>query len=140
MTKSDTVTSYITRVSQVRDELGVISEKVEESKLVMTSLNNFSKPWDSFVHEIFGRENMPNWERLWGDFVKEDLRLGSGHTSQQQGNDEENVALSTNSKKMSKKGPKDGDKSKGEWKKDISKVKCFACHKFGHYAGQCPNS
>jgi hypothetical protein len=24
-------------------------------------------------------------------------------------------------------------------KKDMSKVKCFACHKFGHYAGQCPN-
>jgi hypothetical protein len=21
----------------------------------------------------------------------------------------------------------------------MSKVKCFACHKFGHYAGQCPN-
>jgi hypothetical protein len=21
----------------------------------------------------------------------------------------------------------------------VSKVKCFACHKFGHYVGQCPN-
>jgi hypothetical protein len=21
----------------------------------------------------------------------------------------------------------------------MSKVKCFACHKMGHYAGQCPN-
>ena len=21
----------------------------------------------------------------------------------------------------------------------MSKVKCFSCHKFGHYAGQCPN-
>jgi hypothetical protein len=26
----------------------------------------------------------------------------------------------------------------GEGKKDMSKVKCFGCHKFGHYAGQCP--
>ena len=24
-------------------------------------------------------------------------------------------------------------------KKDMSKVKCFACHKIGHYASQCPN-
>jgi hypothetical protein len=26
-----------------------------------------------------------------------------------------------------------------EGKKDTRKVKCFACHKFGHYVGQCPN-
>jgi hypothetical protein len=38
-----------------------------------------------------------------------------------------------------KKGPKGGHKPKGEGKKDMSKFKCFACHKFGHYAGQCSN-
>jgi hypothetical protein len=25
----------------------------------------------------------------------------------------------------------------GKKKKDLSKVKCFSCHKFGNYAGQC---
>lgn len=24
-------------------------------------------------------------------------------------------------------------------KKDMGKVKCFACHKIGHYASQCPS-
>ena len=43
-------------------------------------------------------------------------------------------------KKKSKKGPKGGTKQHiGEQKKDMSKVKCFACQKFGHYVGQCPN-
>jgi hypothetical protein len=23
-------------------------------------------------------------------------------------------------------------------KKDLSKIKCFNCHSFGHYASQCP--
>jgi hypothetical protein len=49
------------------------------------------------------------------------------------------VALVANNKKKFIKGPKGGNKPKGEGNKDMSKVKCFACHKFGHYAGQCPN-
>jgi hypothetical protein len=27
----------------------------------------------------------------------------------------------------------------GKKKKDMRKVKCFACHKFGHYVGKCPH-
>ena len=44
-------------------------------------------------------------------------------------------------KKVNKKGPKAGDKKKsgGEQQRDMNKVKCFACHKFGHYAVQCLN-
>jgi hypothetical protein len=53
-------------------------------------------------------------------------------------NDEENVALATKGKKKPKKGSKGGTKTKGEGKKDMSKVNFFACHKFGHYVGQCP--
>jgi hypothetical protein len=25
------------------------------------------------------------------------------------------------------------------WKKDLSKIRCFECHDFGHYASQCPH-
>jgi hypothetical protein len=45
------------------------------------------------------------------------------------------VALVSNNKKKFKKGPKGGNKPKGEGKKDMRKFKCFACHKFEHYAG-----
>jgi hypothetical protein len=41
-----------------------------------------------------------------------------------------------------RQGPKGGAKQQprgGEQKRDMSKVKCFACQKMGHYAGQCPN-
>ena len=67
------------------------------------------------------------------------LEKGSLHASSSSHNDEEDVALSAKGKKKFKKGPKGGAKKKGEQKKDMSKVKCFACHKMGHYAGQCPN-
>jgi hypothetical protein len=45
------------------------------------------------------------------------------------------VAVANKGKNKSKKGSKGGNKQKGEGKKVMRKVKCFACHKFGHYTG-----
>ena len=73
---------------------------------------------------------------LWGDFIQEETPRGyvQGNTSHSK-EDEENVALATKGKKKkSKKGSKGGTKHH-EGEKDMSKVKCFACQKFGHYAG-----
>jgi hypothetical protein len=67
MTKTDSVTSYLTRFSQIHDELGAVGEIVVPSVLVRTTLNGFSKPWESFVRGIMAREHMPSWERLWDD-------------------------------------------------------------------------
>jgi hypothetical protein len=139
MTKTENVVTYLTRLTQVRDELEAVEEAIADSELVRTALNGVFKQWVDFVEGIVARENLPKWERLWDDFVQEETRRGYVHGSSSTGHDEENVALAANSKKKFKKGPKGGNKPKGEGKKDMSKVKCFACHKFGHYAGQCLN-
>jgi hypothetical protein len=123
----------------VRDELGAVGEAIVDSELVRTTLNGVSKQWAVFVEGIVARENLPKWECLWDDFVQEETWRGYVHGSSSTSHDEENVALAANYKKKLKKGPEGGNKPKGEGKKDMSKVKCFACHKFGHYAGQCPN-
>jgi hypothetical protein len=60
--------------------------------LVRIALKGFSKPWDSFVHGIVAIENLPNRDRLWDDFMQEEMRLGSNHAGQQQGDEEENFA------------------------------------------------
>ena len=84
MVGGEFVTSYLTRVSQVRDELATVGEMVDSLKLIRVTLIGFSKSWESFVRGIVARENMPNWERPWDDFVQE-LRVGSTFASSHHG-------------------------------------------------------
>ena len=102
-----------------------------------TALNGVTAPWAVFVQGLVARENLPSWDKVCDDFVQEETRRGlllcSGSISRQ---DEEDVALTTKGKKKNKKGPKKGGaKQQDRQKKDLSTVKCFACHKMGHYAG-----
>jgi hypothetical protein len=120
----------------MRDELGVVGEVVADNELVRTALNRVTKQWVVFVEVIVARENLPKWDHLWDDFIQEETRKGYVHGSSSTSNEEENVALAAKGKNKSKKGSKGENKQKGERKKDMSKVKCFACHKFGHYVGQ----
>jgi hypothetical protein len=62
--------------------------------------------------------------------VQEEIRLGKSSRSSSSPHivDEEGLALASKGKK--KKG--------GKKDIDFSKVKCFQCHKMGHFASQCP--
>jgi hypothetical protein len=126
--------------------LVVVGEIVDPDFLVRVSLNNFSKPWGSFVRGIVAREVMRTWERLWDDFVQEELRCisrSSGLQCISEG--DEDLALWTKGKKKTdrgaRQGPKGGAKpqhSGGGQERDMSTVRCFSCGEMGHYAGQCP--
>ena len=61
MSKGESMTSYLTRVSQVRDELAAVGEVVDRAALIRVALNGFSKSWESFVQGIVAKENMPSW-------------------------------------------------------------------------------
>jgi hypothetical protein len=126
MAKGESVVTYLTKFTQIRDELAAVGEAVDETELVRTTLNGFTKQWEVFVRGVVAREKLPDWERLWDDFTQEELRLDATQASQPKSEEEENVAL--HAKKSSGAGGS----------RDMSKVRCFACHKTGHYANQCP--
>ena len=84
---------------------------------------------------------MPSWDQLWSDFTQEELRLslvsGTSSKSHKSEAEQENVALAGKGK--AKKGSSKGSNPQGEKKKkDLSKVKCYGCHEFGHYVSDCP--
>lgn len=89
----------------------------------MDSPQGFTKESRVFVKCVVGREKILDWSRLWDDFMQEEIREGSQEKTLD-GAEDKNVALVV-------KG--------NEKKNDMRKVRCFACHKTGHYASQFPN-
>ena len=52
--KDETCVSYLTRMSQIKDELVAIGDTVAEKKLVKIALNGFSKEWEIIVKVVIG--------------------------------------------------------------------------------------
>jgi hypothetical protein len=123
MAKGEGVIPYLTRITQIRDELAAVGEKNEDG---------FTKSWDVFVRGVVARKKLPDWQQLWDDFVQEEIRIGqAGPSSSTHTEEKEGLALTGKAK--GKKKRKGGKKNS-----DFSKVKCFQCHKMGHFASQCP--
>jgi hypothetical protein len=93
MTKSNTVTSYLTKITQIRDQLVVVGEVITDGELVRTTLNGFSKPWAPFIKGIVAQETLPKFDRIWDHFIQKEIREESLAT--QQISDDENLALAS---------------------------------------------
>ena len=74
MAESESVTSYLTRVTQIRDELSATGEAISDEELVRVALNGLSEKWGIFVKGVVSRERLPKWDRLWDDFIQEETR------------------------------------------------------------------
>ena len=52
-----TMQSYHTRVSQIKEQLEVIEEEVENVEVVITTLNGLPGSWDSFIQGMCAKRN-----------------------------------------------------------------------------------
>ena len=52
------------RVSQIKEQLEVVEENVEEGEISMTTLNGLPRSWDSFIQGICARRKMISFNGL----------------------------------------------------------------------------
>jgi hypothetical protein len=84
MLKDESVSSFLARFTQIREELGAVGEVIVPNSLVRQALHSFTKPWGPFIQGIVAREALPTWERMWDDFAQEEIRLASESSGQRQ--------------------------------------------------------
>jgi hypothetical protein len=138
MSRFGNVTSYFVRITQTHDKLVAIEEKVDDVGLVNVALNGFTKSREPSVKGVCAWGKNSNWESLWEDCIQEET--WEEYKSSRKIDGEENMALVTQAKKGKGKGSKgnnEGETSQPRMKKDLIKIKCFVCHKSGHYTSQC---
>ena len=71
MSKGESIHEYLTGVSQFKEQLEAIEDKIDEIELVMTALNGLTIPWDSFIHTVCARKESLKFDVVWEECVQE---------------------------------------------------------------------
>jgi hypothetical protein len=64
MENSKSVSSYLMRVSQIRDQIVAIGDVISDKELVTTTLNGFPTFWILFVQGVCARSKLPKFDKV----------------------------------------------------------------------------
>jgi hypothetical protein len=156
MDNSESVTSYLMRVSQIRDQLATIGDIISDKELVTTTLNGFPTFWIPFVQGVTttlngfptfwipsvqgvcARSKLPMFDKLWADCTHEQSRLAD----QQKRlifDEEEAITAQKNKRSSFRKNNKEANSVRvPNKKKDVSKIRCYNYQKLGHFSYDYP--
>ena len=74
---AETIQSYFTRVSQIKEKLEALDEQVENVEIVMTALNGLPRTWEYFIQGICARNKLVKFSRLWEECSQEEAQIAA---------------------------------------------------------------
>ena len=134
----ETIQSYFTRVSQIKEKLEAVDEEVENVEIMMTTLNCLPRSWDSFIQGIYARKKLVKFSRLWEECSQEEAWI----VAREENMGSEDQALMVHSKKTKRSShhPRGKHSHKDNTRKYLSRIICYTCDEKGHYAREFPRN
>ena len=77
MSHGESIQDYFTRVTQLKEHLEAIGDKLNEDELVITSLNGPTRPWESFIQMMCARKESLKFDVVWEDCIQEETRVAN---------------------------------------------------------------
>ena len=72
MDKDETMATFFTKISHIRDHLTSIGVVVDEDDLIQTIIDGVPSSWETLLVVVNGKDVQPNFERVWHDYLQEE--------------------------------------------------------------------
>lgn len=72
MNKWETITSYLMRISELKDWLSTIGNNVDDKELSLIALKGLPISWESFIQGISARPELPKCDQFKNDCTQEE--------------------------------------------------------------------
>lgn len=138
MEENESVSSFLSRIKEVKDKLSDIGRTVENDDLVTITMNGMTDDYQMFITGLNAREKPPSFEELTGILLHEEERRSSLKPQ------DPDLALIT---KFKPKGRAMANQRRGNTSemtpqgmtsyRNDSAPECFYCGKIGHIAKFC---
>ena len=77
MSHGESIQDYFTRVSQFKEQLEAIGDTLDEDELVMTALNDLTRPLESYIQMMCARKESMKFDIVWEDYIQEEDRVAN---------------------------------------------------------------
>jgi hypothetical protein len=74
MEENESVSTFVSRIKELKDKLGDIGESVSSTDLVTITLNGMSEDYQMFITGLAAREKAPTFEELTSILMQEEER------------------------------------------------------------------